>query len=62
MMNYETRRKISLALKGRRKSLSHKKRIAQILRGLSKSIKHREAIAEALRQYHKNNDTKGMGV
>lgn len=55
MMNYETRRKISLALKGRKKTIQHKKRIAQSLQGLPKGTKHKEAIAEALREYHNNN-------
>jgi hypothetical protein len=58
MMNYETRRKISLALKGRKKTIQHKKRIAQSLQGLPKGTKHKEAIAEALREYHNNNRIK----
>lgn len=57
-MNYETRRKISLALKGRKKTIQHKKRIAQSLQGLPKGTKHKEAIAEALREYHNNNRIK----
>lgn len=58
MMNYETRRKISLALKGRKKTIQHKKRIAQSLQGLPKGTKHKEAISEALREYHNNNRIK----
>ena len=58
MMNYETRRKISLSLKGRKKTIQHKKRIAQSLQGLPKGTKHKEAIAEALREYHNNNRIK----
>lgn len=57
-MDYEVKRKISLAMKGIRKSLQHRKRISQSLKGLSKGTKHREAIAEALRQYHNNNRVK----
>lgn len=60
MMNYETRRKISLALKGRKKSIQHKKRIAQSLQGLPKATSHKKAIAEALREYHNNNRLKPM--
>lgn len=59
-MNYETRRKISLALKGRKKSIQHKKRIAQSLQGLPKATSHKKAIAEALREYHNNNRLKPM--
>lgn len=60
MMNYETRRKISLALKGRKKSIQHKKRISQSLQGLPKATSHKKAIAEALREYHNNNRLKPM--
>lgn len=57
-MEYEVRRKISLAMKGRKKSLQHRRRISQSLKGLKKDIKHRRAIAEALRRYHNNNKVK----
>ncbi|MEE0267892.1 MAG: hypothetical protein UD103_07945 [Bacteroidales bacterium] len=54
-MNYETRRRISLALKGKKKTIQHRKKIAQSLRGTTKTKQHKEAIAEAMKRYYENN-------
>lgn len=48
-MNEITRRKISYALKGRKKTATTKKKISQALRNQRKTDKHKEAIAEAMR-------------
>lgn len=53
-MKESTKHKISIALRGRVKLATHKKRISQSLKGVKKSPKHKAAIAEALREYYRN--------
>ena len=48
-MNEQTKHKISLALRGRKKSAVTRKRISQAMRKLRKSPQHKQAIAEAMR-------------
>lgn len=57
-MKEETKRKISLKLKGRKKSANHCKHISQGLRGMKKTREHREHLSVSLKKYHKNNETK----
>lgn len=48
-MNEQTKHKISLALRGRKKSAVTRKRISQAMRKLRKSPQHKQAIAEAMK-------------
>lgn len=57
-MKDETKKKISLRLKGRKKLASHCKHISQSLQGLRKTKVHKEHLSTSLKEYHKNNKTK----
>lgn len=48
-MNEQTKHKISLALRGRKKSAVTRKRISQAMKRYRKSPQHKQAIAEAMR-------------
>lgn len=48
-MKEETKRKISLTLKGRKKSANHKKRIAQAMKRVRRTREHNKAISEAMK-------------
>lgn len=57
-MKDETKKKISLRLKGRKKLANHCKHISQSLQGLKKTKVHKEHLSASLKEYHKNNKTK----
>ncbi len=57
-MKEKTKRKISLKLKGRKKSANHCKHISQALRGIKKTKEHKEHLSDSLKKYHKNNTAK----
>ena len=48
-MDEQTRRKISYALRGRKKSATTKKLISQALRNQPKTKQHKQAISEAIK-------------
>ena len=48
-MNEQTKHKISLALRGRKKSAVTRKRISQAMKRYRKTPQHKQAIAEAMR-------------
>lgn len=56
-MDEQTKRKISYALRGRKKSVSTKKLISQALRNQPKTKQHKQAISEGMKAYwiDKNN-------
>lgn len=49
MMNEQTKRKISYALRGRKKLANTKKLISQALKNQSKTKQHKQAISEAMK-------------
>lgn len=53
-MNELTRRKISLKMRGRKKSATHREHIRQALKGKKKSKEHKEHISEAMKNANKN--------
>lgn len=57
-MTEETKRKISMRLRGRKKSATHCKHIAQSLKDLKKTREHKEHLSASLKNYHQNNKTK----
>ena len=57
-MKEETKKKISMRLRGRKKSATHCKHISQSLQALKKTKEHNEHLSASLREYHKNNKTK----
>lgn len=57
-MKEETKRKISLKLKGRKKSANHCKHISQALKGIKKTKEHKEHLSDSLKKYHRNNKSK----
>lgn len=57
-MKEETKRKISLKLKGRKKSANHCKHISQGLKCVKKTKEHKEHLSVSLKKYHKDNKTK----
>lgn len=59
-MDAITKKKISVALRGRKKSASHRRAIAEAMRGLKKSPSHKKRLSIALRTYHNNNRDKSM--
>ena len=56
-MDEQVKRKISYALRGRKKSATTKKLISQALKNQPKTNQHKEAISEAMKAYwlNKNN-------
>ena len=48
-MNEQTKHKISMALRGRKKSAVTRKRISQAMKRYRKTPQHKQAIAEAMR-------------
>ena len=48
-MKEETKKKISLKLKGRKKGATHRKRIAQAMKRLKRTEEHNKAISEAMK-------------
>ena len=56
-MDAQVKRKISYALRGRKKSATTKKLISQALKNQPKTNQHKEAISEAMKAYwlNKNN-------
>ena len=48
-MNEFTKRKISMSMRGKKKSATHKKHISQSMKKLKMSKEHKEAIAEAMK-------------
>lgn len=48
-MNEQTKHKISLTLRGRKKSAVTRKRISQAMKRYRKTPQHKQAIAEAMR-------------
>ena len=56
-MDEQVKRKISYALRGRKKSATTKKLISQALKNQPKTNQHKEAISEAMKAYwlKKNN-------
>ena len=48
-MNEQTKHKISLALRGRKKSAVTRKRISQAMKRYRKTPQHKQAIAEAMK-------------
>lgn len=57
-MREETKKKISLKLKGRKKSANHCKHISQSLKCVKKTKEHKEHLSASLKKYHRNNKTK----
>lgn len=59
-MNEQTKRKISYALRGRKKLVKTKKLISQALKNQPKTKQHKEAISQAMKAYwlNKNNGNK----
>ena len=63
-MNEQTKHKISMALRGRKKSAVTRKRISQAMKRYRKTPQHKQAIAEAMRtvwqeRTNKSNNLKG---
>ena len=54
----ETKKKISVRLKGRKKLANHCKHISQSLQGLKKTKEHKEHLSASLKAFHNNNKTK----
>ena len=56
-MDEQVKKKISYALRGRKKSATTKKLISQALKNQPKTNQHKEAISEAMKAYwlNKNN-------
>lgn len=48
-MNEQTKHKISLTLRGRKKSAVTRKRISQAMKRYRKTLQHKQAIAEAMK-------------
>ena len=48
-MNEQTKHKISMALRGRKKSAVTRKRISQAMKRYRKTPQHKQAIAEAMK-------------
>ena len=48
-MNELTKKKISMSMRGKKKSATHKKHISQSIKKLKMSKEHKEAIAEAMK-------------
>ena len=48
-MNEQTKHKISMALRGRKKSAVTRKRISQAMKRFCKTPQHKQAIAEAMK-------------
>ena len=61
-MDYNTKKKISKALRGRSKSASHRTAIAEAMKGLKKSFIHKLNLSKALKTYHKNNRDKSTMI
>lgn len=57
-MKEETKKKISMRLRGRKKSATHCKNISQSLQCLKKTKEHKEHLSASLKEYHKNNRVK----
>ena len=57
-MDKITRKKISMKLRKRPKSATHKQRISWALRGKAKSEEHKKHLSEALKKIHENLDRK----
>ena len=59
-MDEQVKRKISYALRGRKKSATTKKLISQALKNQPKTNQHKEAISEGMKAYwlNKNNNKK----
>lgn len=57
-MKDETKKKISIRLRGRKKLATHCKHISQSLKRLKKTKEHKEKISASMKEYHKNNITK----
>ena len=57
-MTEETKKKISVRLKGRKKLATHCLRISPSLQGLPKTKEHKEHLSASLKKFHKNNKIK----
>lgn len=57
-MNEQTKHKISLALRGRKKSAVTRKRISQAMKRYRKTPQHKQAIAEAMRTVWQNKNNR----
>ena len=57
-MNEQTKHKISMALRGRKKSAVTRKRISQAMKRYRKSEQHKQAIAEAMRTVWQNKNNR----
>lgn len=61
-MKKETRKKISVAMKGKTKSTSHISKIAQSLRGKNKTMLHKKVISRGMKKYWEKRYEKGNDV
>ena len=61
-MNEQTKHKISMALRGRKKSAVTRKRISQAMKRYRKTPQHKQAIAEAMKALwqEKNNTSNNI--
>lgn len=61
-MNEQTKYKISLALRGRKKSAVTRKRISQAMKRYRKTTQHKQAIAEAMRTLWQERTNKSKNI
>ena len=59
-MNEQTKHKISMALRGRKKSAVTRKRISQAMKRYSKTPQHKQAIAEAMKALWQEKNNKNI--
>ena len=59
-MNEQTKHKISLALRGRKKSAVTRKRISQAMKRYRKTPQHKQAIAEAMKALWQEKNNKNI--
>ena len=59
-MNEQTKHKISLALRGRKKSAVTRKRISQAMKRYHKTPQHKQAIAEAMKALWQERNNKNI--
>ncbi|MBS4867159.1 MAG: hypothetical protein KH091_13980 [Parabacteroides merdae] len=51
-MDAQTKKKISMALKGKKKSATHRKKISQSMNGRTLSENHKKNISKAMKMLH----------
>lgn len=59
-MNEQTKHKISMALRGRKKSAVTRKRISQAMKRYRKTPQHKQAIAEAMKALWQEKNNKNI--